>query len=263
MGEAGAPRGTGNAREPQRHDRHGARGIALVAVADTDYATWASQVLEREGWQPTQHTLAEPALDWLRNNVLSLIVADTALRLEDGRHFLEAARVQSLPPASSNEPQPLAIIALSEQAADDADIGVTLDHADYELVKPFSLRRFRAAVRAVVNRASGVRYRGVLPDVVQVGPITLKVGTLDALVSGRTVVLSSREFSLLHALMAHPGIVLTREELGALAWGWSHAADSRAVDNTIHRLRAKIEPDPTAPRYICTERGIGYRFAVP
>ena len=91
----------------------------------------------------------------------------------------------------------------------------------------------------------------------------MSYGRLEVTVNDRRVELSPREFALLHLLLANPGTVFTRDELARLAWGWKESAESRAIDNTVQRLRQKIESNPKRPAYLHTERGTGYRFALP
>jgi len=79
-------------------------------------------------------------------------------------------------------------------------------------------------------------------------------------VGGERVHLSRREFDLLGALLSPARQVRTREELIDLLWPDRYLSDSRTLDTHIHRLRTKLEPDPTNPRYIVTVRGVGFRI---
>jgi two-component system response regulator RegX3 len=72
--------------------------------------------------------------------------------------------------------------------------------------------------------------------------------------------LSRREFDLLDVLLAPPGQVRTRDELIDLLWPHRELSDSRTLDTHVHRLRAKLEPDPSNPRFIVTVRGVGFRI---
>ena len=73
--------------------------------------------------------------------------------------------------------------------------------------------------------------------------------------------LTSTEFELLHFLARHPGQVFSRAQLLDQVWGYEYPADDSTVTVHIHRLREKIEADPSEPRYILTVWGVGYRFA--
>ena len=80
------------------------------------------------------------------------------------------------------------------------------------------------------------------------------------LIDGEQVELTKREFDLMHTFARHPGIVLSRAQLLEQVWEQDYLGDSRLVDATVQRLRAKVETDPAAPRIIQTVRGFGYRF---
>ena len=229
-------------------------GRALVVEVDDDYAALTSALLRRDGWQVEIEPDGRAALQRLHADGFNVVLVDTASStLDDGRSLLAEIRDASDAP----------VIVLSAQEEREEIVEQALESADYDLVKPFSPRRFRAAVRAVTRRGRAGTSGVALPAEVRVGDVTVSFGRLEVVVGDRRVELSPREFALLHLLLAHPGTVFTREELARLAWGWHSNTDSRAVDNAVRRLRQKIEPNPRRPRYIATERGAGYRFAVP
>jgi two-component system response regulator QseB len=122
--------------------------------------------------------------------------------------------------------------------------------ADDYLGKPFDLDEVAARLRALVRRASGrpgaiLEWRGLSLD-----PATQKVER-----DGEPVRLSRREYAILHALMAHPGQILSRGRIEEKLYGWQEEVESNAVEVHIHHLRAKLGPD-----MIRTVRGIGYRL---
>jgi DNA-binding response OmpR family regulator len=82
-------------------------------------------------------------------------------------------------------------------------------------------------------------------------------------VGGRPVELTAREFDLLVHFAQHPGRVYTRTQLLDQVWGYGHGSYQHTVNSHINRLRAKIEEDPSQPRYIVTVWGVGYRFRDP
>jgi two-component system response regulator VicR len=236
---------------PQRGPR--VSGRALLIEHDDDYAALITTLLQRDGWQVERAQRVEDALRRLAGAEFRLVIADTEVDPpEQGPSSLARVRDATSAP----------IIALSAPDQPEDIVQRTLEVADYDLVKPFSPRRLRAAVLAV-SRRGRIAGGSPIPSEVRVGDIMVILGRLEVVVRGRTVELSPREFALLHFLMAHPGTVFTREELARLAWGWHGNGESRAIDNTVRRLRRKIEADPKRPRYILTERGVGYRFGVP
>lgn len=233
---------------------------ALIIERDDDYASLISSLLTREGWEALRERDAGAGLARLtadEKTEFDVVLVNTPVDPINGaRSALSALRGATRAP----------LIALCDEEATDERVeqGVqqAVDDADYNLVKPFSPRRFRAAVRAVARRGR-VGSASRLPAEVRVGSVTMSYGRLEVVVEGRRVELSPREFALLHLLLANPGTVFTRDELARLAWGWKETAESRAVDNTVQRLRQKIELTPKRPRYLLTERGTGYSFASP
>jgi DNA-binding response OmpR family regulator len=229
-------------------------GRALLIESDEAYAALVMALLHRDGWEVEVAPDGSAALQRLHGDGFGIVLVDSAAAmLEPGASLLAEIR------GASDAP----VIVLSTQEDQEDVVEEALERADYDLVKPFSPRRFRAAVRAVTRRERADLSSATLPSEVRVGNVTMSFGRLEIVVGDRRVELSPREFALLHLMLAHPGTVFTREELARLAWGWRGHTDSRAVDNTVRRLRQKIEPHPRRPRCIITERGAGYRFAVP
>jgi DNA-binding response OmpR family regulator len=83
------------------------------------------------------------------------------------------------------------------------------------------------------------------------------------MVAGKEVKLTAKEFDLLFHFASRPGMVFTRSQLLDQVWGYAHEGYEHTVNSHINRLRAKIEPDPAAPRFIETVWGVGYRFPAP
>jgi two-component system response regulator QseB len=115
-------------------------------------------------------------------------------------------------------------------------------------VKPFDLDELAARIRAVQRRSVGRA-----EPLVENGPLTLNPATHEVLLHGTPVQLSAREFSLLHALLEHPGRPLSRSRLEERLYGWSGQVESNAVEVHVHSLRRKLGAD-----WIKTLRGIGY-----
>jgi two-component system response regulator RegX3 len=100
----------------------------------------------------------------------------------------------------------------------------------------------------------------LLPPTLEVGPVRMDVDRHVVSVSGTHVPLPLKEFELLELLLRNAGRVLTRGQLIDRVWGSDYVGDTKTLDVHVKRLRAKIEPDPAAPRYLVTVRGLGYKF---
>ena len=138
----------------------------------------------------------------------------------------------------------------------DLDIVVGLEAgADDYVVKPVEPRvldaRIKALLRRTERRADGAE---------QWGELAISRDTLIVTRSGQPVDLSPTELRLLLVLTSAPGRVFSRLQLLEQVWEQDYLGDSRLVDATVQRLRAKVETDPGAPRFIQTVRGFGYRF---
>ena len=120
--------------------------------------------------------------------------------------------------------------------------------ADDHLVKPFDLEELAARVRALLRRKSGRA-----DPVVQVGDLIINPATHEASLAGKSISLSAREFALIHALAARPGVVYSRAQLEEKLYGWGHEVESNTVEVYVHSLRRKLGAD-----FIQNVRGVGY-----
>ena len=192
----------------------------------------------------------------LADEVVDLVVLDLRLPTEDGMTLARRLRDESAIP----------IIMLTGRK-DEADrvMGLELGADDY-LTKPFSPRELLARIRTVLRRRRAEVRQG-RPDGVRAyrfdgWELNLNTRRLAA-PDRRLVALSNGEFSLLVVLLGAAQRVLSRDQLLDLSRLHNDEVYNRSIDVQIMRLRRKIEPDPSQPRYIRTERGAGYVFGVP
>jgi DNA-binding response OmpR family regulator len=192
----------------------------------------------------------------LEHEVVDLVVLDLRLQAEDGMSLARRLRDESAIP----------IIMLTGRR-DEADrvMGLELGADDY-LTKPFSPRELLARIRTVLRRRRAEvrqgRPEGVRAYRFDGWELNLNTRRLTA-PDGGAVVLSRGEFGLLVVLLGAPQRVLSRDQLLDLSRLHGDEVYNRSVDVQIMRLRRKIERDPAAPRYVRTERGVGYVFGVP
>jgi len=139
------------------------------------------------------------------------------------------------------------LILTAQDAVPDRVVGLDAGADDY-LVKPFDLDELAARVRALQRRSAG-RAEPMLEH----GRLTLNPATHEVSLDGVLVPLSAREFSLLHALLEHPGHPVSRARLEERLYGWEEAVESNAVEVHVHALRRKLGAE-----WIKTLRGVGY-----
>ncbi|MFD2740076.1 response regulator [Sulfitobacter aestuarii] len=209
------------------------------------------QYLRKQGYRTRLAANAGEARRALGEARFDLVVLDIMMPGEDGLSLCRWLVGQGGPP-----------VILLTAMADETDriVGLELGADDY-LIKPFNPRELLARIRAVLRRAPPVEE--AIPSGRRRFGSWLHDPALQALEdeSGRQVSLTSGENRLLMVLLAHPRVVLSRDRLLDLTAGRDAKAYDRAIDNTVSRLRRKIERDPKAPRIIVTEWGGGYMLA--
>jgi DNA-binding response OmpR family regulator len=139
---------------------------------------------------------------------------------------------------------------------EDRVLGLELGADDY-VTKPFSPRELVLRVQSVLRRAGNGH--PAEPERLTDGALVLDTARRVAMLDGRPLALTNREFDLLAFLMRHPGRAFRRAELLEAVWGWTFG-DQSTVTVHVRRLREKIEDDPTNPTRIATVWGIGYRY---
>lgn len=228
------------------------QGVKTVLVIEDDEntASLIAVYLEREGFAPLTAGDGERGLALAAQHGPVLVILDLMIPKVDGWEVCRRLRKDSAIP----------VIMLTARGDEiDRVAGLTLGADDY-VVKPFSPRELMARVKAVLRRASPSPETNT--QMLVHGPVRLDLEMRRLTVEGQTVALTPHEYALLEALMATPGRTFTRDELLDRLYPRGEAAViDRVVDVHIGKLRQKIEPTPSEPRYILTVRGIGYRFA--
>lgn len=175
-----------------------------------------------------------------------LILLDIMLPGEDGISILKKLKAQS---TTADIP---VIMATAKGTEYDKVIGLDLGADDY-LAKPFGMMEMVSRVKAVLRRA----YKDEKTEIVAVGKLTLNPQTHTVKADGEKVILTLKEFELLHKFMRHPGRVYSRELLLSDIWGADYVGETRTVDVHIGTLRTKLGE---CGEYIDTVRGVGYRL---
>jgi two-component system OmpR family response regulator len=223
--------------------------LALLVEDDDRLAQFTAEFLEQNGVAVTRVSDGDAALRAARARTFDVVILDLMLPRVDGLEVCRGLRARSAVPI---------LIVTARTGETDRVVGLELGADDY-LGKPFSARELLARVRALVRRARG--QVGPETDVVRVGVLELRVGSMGATYDGRPVELTSYEFGILRVLAERSGRVLSREQILELAKGSSDEAFDRSIDVRISKIRQKLGEDPRSPSIIRTVRGVGYMLA--
>lgn len=177
-----------------------------------------------------------------------LVVLDLGLPDGDGIDLIRDMRTWS----------DLPVIVLSARSAESDKVAALDAGADDYLIKPFGAAELLARVRAQLRRRFRAGSTGT--SVFEFGNVRVDLGRRIVEKGGHEIHLTPIEFRLLAYLLANPDAVLTHRQLLSAVWGPNHLEDSHYVRVYMGHVRKKIEDDPTRPRFILTESGVGYRF---
>jgi DNA-binding response OmpR family regulator len=184
-----------------------------------------------------------------------LIILDVMLPGIDGLDICKRLR------AKSNYTPILMLTSKSSEL--DRVLGLELGADDY-LTKPFSVIELTARVKAIFRRVSAITAGATnASSRIQAGDLSIDAERRAVILRGTPIDLTAKEFDLLLHLAQNPGRVYSREQLLDFVWGYNHSGYEHTVNSHINRLRAKVETDPTNPRYVLTVWGVGYKFVDP
>jgi DNA-binding response OmpR family regulator len=225
------------------------RRSVLVVDDEPTIAEIVARYLERDGYRTRIAFDGPSAIEAARHEPPDLIVLDLMLPRMDGLEVMRRLREQ--------QSERIAVILLTAKG-DESDrvIGLRLGADDY-VVKPFSPAELTARVDAVLRRID------IDPEqqaAIELDGLTIDPAARRVHAGSSEVQLTQREFDLLLFLARHPGQVFSRDQLMDAVWQYSFYTDSSTVTVHIRRLRAKLEQDPGAPRWLQTVWGVGYRF---
>ncbi len=222
----------------------------LVVDDEERIARFIRLNLEHDGFQVVEAYRGMQAIQALRDSIPDLVILDIMLPDMDGFEVLRLIREISSVPV---------VMLTAKNEEEDKVRGLELGADDY-ITKPFSPRELVSRIRAVLRRteAANPATRG---EVIEVDEhLRIDFGRREVFVDNEEVKLRPTEYRLLYHLVQNAGWVMTYDQLLSKVWGYEYRDEPHYVRLYINYLRQKLEKDPSNPKYILTERGVGYRF---
>lgn len=205
--------------------------------------------LEKDDYEVDTAYDGGEALEKAKENTYDVILLDLMLPVMNGMDVCRQIREFSDVP----------IIMLTAKGEDmDKILGLEYGADDY-ITKPFNILEVKARIKAILRRTRAAK-KSVEENVIVNGDVRLDKDNRRVQICGREINLTGKEFELLEFLVANPGKVYGRVKLLQLIWGKDYPGDERTVDVHVRRLREKIEPNPSEPRYVQTKWGVGYYY---
>lgn len=226
------------------------QGSILIVEDDDRLRSALRLALSDEGFAVDDVPDAASALSRLDVGDPDLVLVDIMLPRVSGLDLCRSIR------QSSNVP---IIIVTARDDSHDVVAGLESGADDY-VTKPFVIKELAARIRALLRRA---RLPEDEPPAMVFGDLVISPEQGRVSRAGEEVPLTRTEFLLLCELAGSANRVLSRDVLLENVWGYDYFGDGRVVDAHVRRLRKKIEPDPSQPRFVVTVRGLGYRFEAP
>ncbi len=220
----------------------------LIVEDEASFSEALAYTLEKEGYDVTVAEDGVAAVEIFDQEGADLVLLDLMLPGQPGTEVCRQIRQRSQVPV---------IMLTAKDSEIDKVVGLELGADDY-VTKPYSSRELLARVRAVLRRHVDTEIDE--GSMVSAGPVRMDVERHTVEVGGEAASLPLKEFELLEMLLRNAGRVLTRGQLIDRVWGSDYVGDTKTLDVHVKRLRAKIEPDPSSPRYLITVRGLGYKF---
>lgn len=220
----------------------------LIVEDEESLSDPLSYLLGKEGFEVEVVADGLEAIVQFDRTGADLVLLDLMLPGQSGTEVCRQLRQRSNVPV---------IMLTAKDSEIDKVVGLELGADDY-VTKPYSSRELVARIRAVLRRQG--EPEELISATVQAGPVRMDIERHVVSVNGEPVSLPLKEFELLEMLLRNSGRVMTRGQLIDRVWGSDYVGDTKTLDVHVKRLRSKIEPDPSNPRYLVTVRGLGYKF---
>lgn len=206
--------------------------------------------LEQDGMEVDCAYDGQEALDKAMATPYDMILLDVMLPKMDG--FEVCQRIREF----SNMP-----IVMLTAKGDDMDKILGLEYgADDYITKPFNILEVKARIKAIMRRTTPQVVKEQKITEIKSGDFTINTENRRLFILDQEINVTSKEFDMLLLLVTNPGKVYSRDELLRTIWGEDYPGDARTVDVHIRRLREKIEPNASEPKYVHTKWGVGYYY---
>ena len=225
----------------------------LIVDDDPDMIEVLTVNLQRAGYRVDSADSGARGIELALVSSYDLLILDLKLPDVDGLQVCKALR---------GGEQRVPIMMLTSRKSEPQKIAGFESGADDYMTKPFGMGELLVRVKALIRRAEmSAAPRTEQKRILRIGGLVIDLEKRNVSAEGRDVELTATEFDLLAFLAERPGRPFSREELLQHVWGYSYGGYENTVNVHINRLRTKIEPEPSAPRYVLTVWGVGYRFA--
>ena len=222
----------------------------LIIEDDSNIAELEKDYLRLNGYQAEIESNGDSGLSRALTGVFDVIIVDLMLPGKNGFEIIRQIR----------ERYEIPILVVSAKTEDiDKIRGLDLGADDY-LTKPFSPAELVARVKSHINRYERLKGRAAATEVISHRGLDINTASHKVHINGKEVQLTTKEYELLVFLASNPNIVFTKERLYDAIWGEEFYGDVATVPVHIQKIRKKIEKDPSAPEFIETLWGSGYRF---
>ena len=206
--------------------------------------------IQNAGYRLVEADSAESGMLQATQNPPDVIVLDLGLPDMDGLAVIERLRDWYRGP----------ILILSARGQECDKVKALDAGADDYVQKPFSVGELLARIRVAMRHAASGRSAGPHETTIEAGDLLIDLSRREVRRRGELVHLTPLEYKLLVELVQHAGLVLTHRHLLKAVWGPGHADASHYLRLFMHQLRQKLEENPSRPRHLITEAGVGYRF---
>lgn len=203
--------------------------------------------LASQGYKVLEAGTGNDGLTQAALNKPDLLVLDLGLPDMDGQDVLSQFREWSTVP----------VLVLSVRASEGEKVRALDAGANDYVTKPFGIQEFLARIRSLLRQAPE---SGQVESAVVIGPLNIDLAYRRVSLGDAEVALTRKEYAVLAQLARHPGRVITQQQLLKDIWGPTHVEDTHYLRIVVGHLRQKLGDDPTAPQYIVTEAGVGYRL---